>query len=129
MQDQDLSRQIIGCAYTVYNTLGPGFLESVYQRSMLIELQKAGLPAQLESPIQVRYEGQVVGEFRADIIVQSRIIVELKAIETLSKAHEVQVVNYLRATGTEVGLLINFGPTEAQIRRLTKTPPKQRTRD
>lgn len=126
MEDQELTRQIIGCAYTVYNRLGSGFLESVYQRSLLIELQKAGLPAQVEAPVKVHYDDQVVGEFRADVIVQQRVIVELKAIETLSKAHEVQVVNYLRATGIEVGLLLNFGPTEVQVRRLTKTAPKRR---
>lgn len=129
MENQDLSRQIIGCAYAVYNKLGSGFLESVYQQSMLIELQKANLSAQQESPIQVRYEGQIVGEFQADIVVESRMIVELKAIEALAKVHEVQVVNYLRATGIEVGLLLNFGPTEVQVRRLTKTPPKQRNQD
>lgn len=126
MEDQELTRQIIGCAYAVYNQLGSGFLESVYQRCLLIELQKIGLTAQIEAPVRVHYDGQIVGEFRADLIVQDRVIVELKAIETLSKAHEVQVVNYLRATGIEVGLLINFGPTEVQVRRLTKTPPKQR---
>lgn len=128
MEDQELTRQIIGCAYAVYNKLGSGFLESVYQRSLLIEIQKAGIAAQSEAPIHVYYDDQVVGEFRADLVVQSRIIVELKAIEALAKAHEVQVVNYLRATGMEVGLLLNFGPTEVQVRRLTKTPPKQRRR-
>lgn len=126
MEDQKLTRQIIGCAYAVYNQLGSGFLESVYQRSMLIELQKIGLDAQNEEPIRVHYDGQVVGEFRADLMIQSKVIVELKAIETLVKAHEVQVVNYLRATGVEVGLLLNFGPTEVQVRRLTKTAPKNR---
>lgn len=129
MEDQELTRQIIGCAYAVYNKLGSGFLESVYQRSLLIELQKSGLDAQMEAPVRVHYDGQVVGEFRADLIIQSRVIVELKAIENLSKAHEVQVVNYLRATGIEIGLLLNFGSTEVQVRRLTKTAPKQRTKD
>ena len=126
MEDQELTRQIIGCAYAVYNQLGSGFLESVYQRSLLIELQKTGLTAQIESPIRVHYDGQLVGEFRADLIVHKRVIVELKAIEILNKAHEVQVVNYLRATGIEVGLLLNFGPSEVQVRRLTKTAPKHR---
>lgn len=126
MEDQDLSRQIIGCAYAVYNTLGSGFLESVYQQAMLIELAKVGISAQHEAPIQVRYENRVIGEFRADIVAESRMIIELKAIETLAKAHEVQVVNYLRATGIEIGLLLNFSPTEVQVRRLTRTVPKQR---
>ncbi|MGB0768605.1 MAG: GxxExxY protein [Phycisphaeraceae bacterium] len=127
MEDQELTRQIIGCAYAVYNELGSGFLESVYQRSLLIELQKLGLSAQVESPVKVYYDEQIVGEFRADLIVRGRVIVELKAIEALTKAHEVQVVNYLRATSIEIGLLLNFGQTEVQVRRLTKTPPQQRS--
>lgn len=126
MEEQGLTRQIIGCAYTVFNTLGSGFLESVYQQSMLIELRKAGLSTELEAPIIVRYEGQTVGTFKADLIVPQRVIVELKAIESLAKIHKVQVVNYLRATGIDLGLLLNFATTEVQVRRLTRLPPKQR---
>lgn len=109
MKHIELTDKIIACFFVVYNTLGYGFLESVYLRAMVIELQKMGLQVQVEYPIRVHYAGQVVGEFFADILVDGLVIVELKAIATLSSQHEAQLLNYLNATRHEVGLLLNFG--------------------
>src|ERR1044072_4483295 len=97
-QHADLTRQIIGCAYKVYNTLGFGFLESVYEKSMMIELAKLGLSVKEQHPITVYYEGHVVGEFFADLWVCDAVIVELKSVRTIVSAHETQLVNYLKAT-------------------------------
>ena len=97
-----------------YNNMGFGFLESVYEKCMLIELQKAGLTAESQKPIVVHYEDEIVGEFKADIIVNNTIILELKSVRRIIKAHEVQLVNYLVATGKPVGLIINFGEKKTQ---------------
>lgn len=112
----DLTYAIIGAVKRVYAGLGSGFLEKVYQKALVLELGELGLDVQEDVPIQVRYRGQVVGDFRADILVADCVILELKAVEALIEIHEVQLVNYLRATRVEVGLLINFGP-ELKIRR------------
>lgn len=117
MDDQELTRKIIGCAYQVHNTLGSGFLESVYQRALAIELAKLGLSGIMEKKVPVYYDGQVIGDFKAVMVIEERVIVELKAIETLHQAHEVQLVNYLIATGIQVGLLINFGPERVEVKR------------
>ena len=117
MEQEDLTHKIIGCAYKVYNTLGFGFLESIYHKAMLIELAEAGLTAESEKPLKVIYKGKTIGEFAVDIYVENEIIVELKSVEHLVKAHEVQVVNYLTATKKEIGLLINFGPTGVKVNR------------
>jgi GxxExxY protein len=117
VEHSDLTQSIIGCAYQVFNTLGAGFAETVYHQSLLIELREAGLIAESQVPLDVHYHGQLVGSFYADIIVEDSVIVELKAIETLAKVHEVQLVHYLVATGKPVGLLINFGPSEVEVRR------------
>ena len=101
--------KIIGAAYRAYNALGFGFLEKVYENAMVIELTKLGLPVEQQQSIQVFYEGQVVGEYAADLVIDGKVIVELKAVSALDKAHEVQLVNYLKATGIEVGLLLTFG--------------------
>jgi GxxExxY protein len=117
----ELTGRIIKAFFKVYNTLGYGFLEKVYQNSMLIELRSMGIECGSEIPIKVYYENQLVGSYCADILVEGIVIVELKAIERLVPEHEVQLVNYLKATETEVGLLLNFGPKPQQIRRvLTK---------
>lgn len=100
----------------MYNTLGQGFLERVYENSMAIELREAGPKVEQQKPIFVRYKGHVVGEYFADLVVDGCVIVELKAAEAISRAHEAQLVNYLRATDFEVGLLLNFGPS-AEYRR------------
>jgi GxxExxY protein len=115
MTDEDLTHAIIGCAYKVHNTLGPGFLEKVYENALRIELEKAGFRVKQQEPINVVYDGQIVGEYYADLWVNERVVVELKAALVLAKEHEVQLVNYLTATGINDGLLINFGPS-VQVR-------------
>ena len=111
-----LTKRIIGCAYTVHNELGQGFLEKVYENALRIELQESGVTVVQQHPVPVYYRGRVVGEFFADLLVEGRIIVELKAIQSLLKEHEVQLVNYLTATGIDHGLLINFGAS-VKVRR------------
>ena len=117
MEYEELTKTIIACAYKVYNTLGYGFLESVYEKAMLIELDKIGFLAEFQKEILVHYDGQIVGEFKADILVEDIVIVELKSVRILSKAHEVQLVNYLSATQKSVGLLINFGEKSVEVKR------------
>ena len=114
---EELTEQIIGCAFKVYNAMGFGYLESVYERCLLIELRKTGLTAESKIPITVFYEKQIVGEFIADILVEDAIIVELKSVRQLSKIHEMQLVNYLVATQKDLGLLINFGEEKVEVRR------------
>ena len=116
MEYEELTNTIIGCAYKVHNILGYGFLESVYEKAMLIESHKAGLCAETQKEILVHYDGQIVGEFKVDILVED-VIVELKSVRMLSKAHEVQLVNYLSATQKDIGLLINFGEKSVQVKR------------
>lgn len=120
MEDEDLTGKIIGCAYAVHNSLGSGFLESVYQKAMAIELAKQGLSGVMEKKIPVYYDDELVGDFRADFVVEDRIIVEIKAIDKLAAPHEVQLVNYLVATDTPIGLLINFGPQRVEVKRKYK---------
>ena len=116
MKYKELTSKILDSAYRVHKTLGHGFLESVYQNAMMIELGKRGLRAVKEAPITVRYDGQIVGDFVADLIVEDKIILELKAVKEFHPSHEAQLVNYLKATGIEVGLLINFGE-KLQVKR------------
>mgnify|MGYP005634109133 CR=1 FL=1 len=115
---KDITEQIIKAFYTVYNTLGYGFLEKVYENAMAIELRKSGLKVAPQAGIAVYYDGQPVGEYNADLLVEDAVIVELKATRTLAPAHEAQLLNYLKATLYEVGLLLNFGPSP-QIKRKT----------
>lgn len=105
----ELTKEIIGCFYSVYDELGFGFLESVYGNALMFELEKRGLEAEKEKELNVHYKGQNVGIFRTDIIVEGKIIIELKATSKLNQLHEVQLVNYLKATKLEIGLLVNFG--------------------
>lgn len=115
--NNDLTGQIIGLAMKVHRTLGPGFLESVYQKALLYELAKAGLRVESDKPIQVKYEGIIVGDFKADLIVNDELIVELKAVSGIIVEHEVQLVNYLAATGKDIGLLINFGGRSLEFKK------------
>jgi len=117
MQYKEMTQTVIGCAYRVYNTMGFGFLESVYEKCLLIELAKAGLRAESQKPIDVYYEKHLVGKFVADIVVEDRIILELKSTRELAVTHEVQLVNYLTATRLDVGLLLNFGPDKVEVKR------------
>jgi GxxExxY protein len=121
MQDRELTERIIGCAMKVHSTLGPGFLESVYQKALAHELRKAGLIVEWENPITVTYDGVPVGDFSADLLVENRVMLELKANNTLAPVHEVQLVNYLTATGIEIGLLLNFGAERLEFKRKTRT--------
>jgi GxxExxY protein len=111
-----LTRRVIGAAHDVYRALGSGFLEEVYRKALLVELEALGIAAQKQAPIEVRYRGVVVGQYWADILAEDVLILELKAVEALHQIHEVQLVNYLRATRIELGLLINFGP-KLEIKR------------
>jgi len=125
MEFEDITDIIIGGAYRVYNTMGFGFLESVYEKCMLIELAKAGIEAASQKPVPVYYNDELVGDFRADIVVGDSVIVELKSVSAITKAHEVQLVNYLVATNIQLGLLINFGEQKVEIKRKYKTFDRQ----
>lgn len=109
MLHEELTNKIINAFYTVYNTLGYGFLEKVYENAMMIELKKMGLNGSKQIPIKVFYDEFKVGDYYADIIVEDLIILELKAMERISENHEYQLINYLKATEIEIGLLLNFG--------------------
>lgn len=115
-RDDELAGVVIGCAYKVHRSLGAGFLEKVYENALRIELIRTGLQVKQQEPIKVHYEGEIVGEFFADLLVNGRFIIELKAIQRLALEHEVQLVNYLTATGLDTGLVLNFGAT-VEIRR------------
>ncbi len=124
-KEYDLCGQVIGAAMKVHSTLGPGFLESVYQNALIWELRKAGLRSEAEKPISVHYDGQLVGAFTADVLVDDAVIVELKAVQTLAKAHEVQLVNYLVATGFDEGLLLNFGAERLEFKKKFRLPESE----
>jgi GxxExxY protein len=111
-----LTEKIIKIFYRVYNKLGYGFLEKVYENAMMIELSREGIPAVSQSAISVFYDGEIIGEYYADILVDSKIIAEIKAARSLAKENEAQLLNYLKATDIEVGLLLNFGP-KPEIKR------------
>ncbi len=117
----DLTRSIIGCAFEVINELGSGFLESVYENAMVLALSEAGLPVQSQVPIPVTFRGQRVGDFYADLLVDGKVIVELKAARAIVPEHQAQIINYLNATGIEVGLLINFGNPKLELKRFTRS--------
>jgi len=122
MKNEDITHKIIGAAYKVFNTLGFGFLESVYKKSMLIELTKSGLKVESEKTLKVYYDKQIVGEFYTDLFVEDEIVVELKSVQGLTKDHEVQLVNYLNGLEKDIGLLINFGPSGVEIKRKYRKP-------
>lgn len=117
MEYEELTYAINGAVYEVNRVLGPGFLEKVYENALFLELKQRGLRVNRQVPIQVDYKSTVVGEYIADIVVDQKIILELKATEFLLKHHEAQLLNYLKATGYKVGLLINFTDPKAEIRR------------
>jgi len=121
--DDPVTGRVIGLAMKVHRVLGPGFLESVYRKALLVELRTAGLPAEEGKRISVVYNGVSVGEFIADIVVGEGTIVELKAVEALHRAHELQTLNYLSATGFDIGLLLNFGSERLQFKRKHRRRP------
>jgi len=114
----DVTEKIIKAFYSVYNTLGYGFLEKVYVHALVIELGKLGLHAELEKPMNVFYDGKIVGEYYADLVVNNSVIVEIKATKNLCIEHEAQLLNYLKAGKKEIGLLLNFGPKPEVKRRV-----------
>ena len=116
MEYKNVTETVIGCAYRVYNKMGFGFLESVYEKCLLIELHKAGMDAESQKPITVYYDDEIVGEFVADIIVNDTIILELKSVRRVVKAHEVQLVNYLVATGKPISLILFLILGKAKLR-------------
>lgn len=120
LEYKEITEKIIKCCYNVYNKMGFGFLESVYEKCLLIELEKAGLKFESQKPINVFYNGKPVGQFIADIVIEDVMIVELKSVQQLAKVHEAQLVNYLVATDKPVGLLINFGEEKVQVKRKIK---------
>ena len=115
---RDLSDRVIGAFFDTYNELGYGFLESVYENALAIRLEEAGFEVARQLPIEVRFHGQVVGQFRADLLVEGCLLIEIKAAAQIGTAHEAQLINYLKATGIRVGLLLNFGPRPGFRRRV-----------
>jgi GxxExxY protein len=128
MQDAVLTEKIIGAAFKVHNTLGCGFLEKVYENALALEIRRQGLKAVQQAPIQVVYEGTVVGDYFADLWIEDRVIVEIKAVLKIHPRHEVQLVNYLTATGVDVGLLLNFGRS-VEVRRKERVYEGKSRRD
>jgi GxxExxY protein len=115
---KELTSEIINAFYTVYNALGYGFLEKVYENALTHELSQRDLRVQQQKPIKVYYDGVVAGEYFADLLVEEKVIVELKAAKAISDRHKAQLINYLKATGIEVGLILNFGPKPTFVRRV-----------
>jgi len=120
----ELSHEILGAFFRVHTTLGHGFLEAVYRRAMEQELTRRGLIVTVEVPFSIRFDGYVIGDYRADLVVEQKVIVECKAAEYLTAAHEAQLLNYLRASAISLGLLLNFG-ARATFRRLVRSSPKK----
>ena len=118
--EQELTQKILEGAFAVHNTLGCGFLEKVYSNALLFELRNMKLSCEHEVPFKVRYKGAVVGDYCADLIIERRVLVELKACAGLESAHEAQILNYLKASGIQVGLLLNFGRPKLQYRRFVR---------
>jgi len=116
----EVTEKIIGCVYRVSNTLGAGFLEKVYENALAIELEQSGLKVTQQPAIKVLYKGQIVGDFAADLLVEGRVIVELKSARTLDEVHAAQCVNYLKAADLKVCLLVNFGRSRAVIKRILR---------
>jgi GxxExxY protein len=118
MEMNDFTEKAIGCAFKVANTLGSGFLEKVYENAMVLEIQKTGLEVKQQFPVQVKYDGVVIGDFFADLLVEKQVMIELKTVRALDDVHMAQCMNYLRATGIPVCLLINFGRPRIEIKRI-----------
>ncbi|MBA2492778.1 MAG: GxxExxY protein [Gammaproteobacteria bacterium] len=121
LKHAQITKSIIGCAFEVINELGPGFLESVYEKALLLALRQKGLSAMFQHPVKVMFRGECVGDFYADLLVEEKVIVELKAVKAIVPEHQAQIINYLNATGIEVGLLINFGNPRLEYKRFTRS--------
>lgn len=118
----ELSGRVIGAAMRVHSTLGPGFTEAVYQNALALEMALEGIPFEREVSLEVRYRGELVGLYRADLLVAGGLILELKAVQAILPEHEVQVVNYLAATGFATALLLNFGTRSLQVKKKFRSP-------
>lgn len=118
MLHKELTSEIINAFYTVYNSLGYGFLEKVYENALMHELGQRDYRVQQQKPIKVYYDGVIAGEYFADLLVEDKVIVEIKAAKAISEGHKAQLINYLKATDTEVGLILNFGPKPTFARRV-----------
>ena len=129
MKIDDITYAINGAVFEVNKNLGPGFLEKVYENAILVELSKKGIKAESQAPIRVYYKKQQVGEYIADLLVEDKVIVELKTVERIEKIHEAQLLNYLKATGINVGLLVNFKHKKADIKRFVLNLPEQTTNE
>ena len=117
MLEEELTYKIRGCVFEVYKELGSGFLEKVYENALMIELRKQGLKCESQVPLNVSYKSNIVGEYVVDVLVEGKIVLELKAVSKLLPVHEAQVLNYLKATGIKIGLLVNFTHPKASIKR------------
>lgn len=125
---EDLTKKALEACFEVTRELGAGFLESVYEKALLIALQQKGVTAKAQFPLAVKFRGHVVGEFYADVLLEDKVIIELKAVRSLTPEHHAQVINYLNATGLDVGLLVNFGNPKLEFRRFhRKTPDTGKT--
>ena len=120
----DITYKINGAIFEVNRTLGPGFLEKVYENALMIEFRERGLKVENQVPIKVKYKGTIVGDYIADLLVEKKIIIELKTVEQLTKVHEAQLLNYLSATGIQIGMLVNFKNSKADIKRLVLNLPE-----
>ena len=121
LKHEQITRSVIGCAFAVINELGAGFLESVYEKALLLALRQEGLSAIAQHPVKVMFRGECVGDFYADLFVEEKVIVELKAVKAIAPEHQAQIINYLNATGIKVGLLINFGNPKLEYKRFTRS--------
>ena len=124
MKLNDITYAINGAVFEVNDILGPGFLEKVYENALLVEFKRQGLQAKNQVPIKVSYKGEVVGDYAADLLVEDEVIVELKTVDNLDRSHEAQLLNYLKATGLHVGLLVNFRHKKADIKRMVLDLPE-----
>jgi GxxExxY protein len=114
----DVSEKVIGCCYEVGNVMGGGFLESVYENALSVEMANRNIAHQRQVPVEVIYKGEAVGKYQPDFVVEERLILEIKALRALTSQHQAQLLNYLKATGLQVGLLVNFGSSRVQVKRL-----------
>ena len=125
LRHEELTRIIIGGAFDVINELGSGFLESVYENALLLALRQKGLSVRIQHPIKVMFRNECVGDFFADMLIEEKILIELKAVKAIAPEHQAQIINYLNATGIEVGLLINFGNPKLEYKRFTRKKDNQ----
>ncbi len=120
LKHEEITGIVIGCAFDVMNELGAGFLESVYEKALLVAIRHKGLSATSQHAVKVMFRGECVGGFYADILVEEKVILELKAVKAIAPEHQAQIINYLNATGIEVGHLINFGNPKLEYKRFTR---------